>query len=152
MSKPDLSWNRWHHDTARNVLVHTPPEGAPYELDLGPLDRDEWDPREQLRKVKHVAGKTWATAEAVWELMIVFQELEAAWCHRAERAAPAARHPAARARGMLQEARRETVKVLEGRRDEMPSGPDKVRLCRALDSFARGSADADDELYAALGD
>ena len=150
MSTGDLSRNGWQHDAARNVLVYTPPEGAPYELDLDPLDRDEWDPREQLRRVKHVASKAWATAEAVCDLTIVLQELEAAWCRRADRAAPGGEHPAARARGMLQAARRQTVEVLERRRDEMPSGPDKDRLCRALDSFARGSADAADELYAAL--
>ena len=148
----DLSRNGWQHDAARNVLVHTPPEGAPYELDLGPLDRDGWNPREQLRRVKHVAGKAWATAEAVWDLTILFQELEAAWGSRADTAVPIAESQASRARGMLQEAHRETVQVLERRRDGMPAGADKNRLCRALDSLARGCADADDELCATLSD
>ena len=60
--------------------------------------------------------------------------------------------PFARARGKLLEAQRETVAILEARRDNMPAGNAKDRLCRALDSLARGVADADDELHAAIVD
>ncbi len=55
-----------------------------------------------------------------------------------------------RVRERLREAQRETVAVLDARRDSMPAGADRDRLCRALDSLARGVADADDELHAAI--
>ena len=60
--------------------------------------------------------------------------------------------PFARARGKLLEAQRETAGVLEARRNRMPAGDARDRLCRALDSLARGVADADDELDAAIVD
>ena len=55
-----------------------------------------------------------------------------------------------RSREKLREAQRETMAVLEARRDSMPAGTDRDRLCRALDSLARGIADADAELHAAI--
>ena len=53
-------------------------------------------------------------------------------------------------RQRLREVQRETVALLEARRDGMPAGADRDRLCWALDSLARGVADADDELQAAI--
>lgn len=55
-----------------------------------------------------------------------------------------------RGREKLREVQRETMAVLEARRDSMPAGADRDRLCRALDSLARGVSDADDELQAAI--
>lgn len=152
MSKADLSRNAWRYDRDLNLLVCNPPDGSPYELELDRLDRDEWDPREQLRIVKHIAGKAWATAEMVWDLAILFQELEAAWRRQRDLAVPVPESEASRARGMLRDAQGETARVLEGRRNGMAPGSEKARLCRVLDSLARGCADADDELAAVVAD
>ena len=151
LSDPDR--NCWRHHPEHNMLTYTPPGGSAYELDLDPLDRDGWDPREQLRRVKHIATKAFATVEVIYDLALALPEMEEAWCHRAAMAAVSGpTSPFARARGKLLEAQRETVGVLEARRNRMPPGEAKDRLCRALDSLARGVADADDELDTAIMD
>ena len=142
----DPGRNCWRHHRSLNMLSYAPPtEGRSYELDLDPLDRDGWDPREQLRRIGHIADKAFATPEVIRDLMLAFQELEEAW-----RSGPAG--VCVHARRMLLAAQRETEGALEARRDSMPAGDARDRLCRALDSLARGVADADGELHAVIVD
>ena len=54
------------------------------------------------------------------------------------------------ARGTLRESVLETMSLLEARRDRLPPGDAKTKLCMALDALAAGHTDADRELHAAI--